>query len=180
MRTIVTIPMEVIWDSGLGIHNGNVSLVGRGRRFLAMVELLARSRCYWLERGICHHAGPGSRVPSVSDTAPVSWQTVQRSPLRPCDGMLVALPRAERPLVIFLGSYQLTCQAAQCDDGANDAWSAGWRIDQIGLGKPGELAGARLSPIFPDHRSAMAAARIAGMVTLEAMHAEAQRQLEYA
>ncbi|MFO3703964.1 hypothetical protein ACI6Q5_03030 [Xanthomonas codiaei] len=81
-------------------------------------------------------------------------------------------------MVIFLGSYRLTCRAAQCNDTAM-SWSAGWRIDQIGAGRAGELAGASLSHTFPTHRSAMAAARVAGMVTLEAMHAEALRQLEY-
>ncbi|MCC4605941.1 hypothetical protein HG421_05915 [Xanthomonas campestris pv. badrii] len=77
-------------------------------------------------------------------------------------------------MVIFLGNYQLTCHAVQCNDAAM-SWSAGWRIDQIGVSGAGELAGASLSPTFPTHRSAMAAARVAGMVTLEAMHAEAQR-----
>lgn len=46
--------------------------------------------------------------------------------------------------------------------------------------KAGDLARGELSPLFVDHRSAMAAARAAGMVILEAMHADAQRQLEYA
>ncbi|WP_425521767.1 hypothetical protein [Xanthomonas vesicatoria] len=45
--------------------------------------------------------------------------------------------------------------------------------------KRGELAGATLARTFPDDRSAMSAARSAGMVTLEVMHAEAQRQLDY-
>nr|WP_241235329.1 hypothetical protein [Xanthomonas euvesicatoria] len=57
---------------------------------------------------------------------------------------------------------------------------AGWDIAQIGIGRGANLAGAALSSTFPDHRSAMAAARIAGMVTLEAMHAKAQEQREYA
>lgn len=93
--------------------------------------------------------------------------------------MLVTNRRAEHTLVIFLGRYQLTCHAARSGDAA-ESWSADWNIEQIGTGKAsGELAGARLSPTFPDHRSAMSAARVAGMVTLEAMHAEAQRQLEY-
>ncbi|PKV12403.1 hypothetical protein [Xanthomonas prunicola] len=82
-------------------------------------------------------------------------------------------------MVIFLGNYQLTCYAAKGDTSAQ-GWVAGWDIAQIGVGGAGNLAGAALSPSFPDHRSAMAAARIAGMVTLEAMHAKAQEQREHA
>ncbi|MEA5125153.1 hypothetical protein [Xanthomonas floridensis] len=82
-------------------------------------------------------------------------------------------------MVIFLGSYQLICHAAP-SLGTDATWSADWRIEQISTGrKTGELAGATLASTFPDHRSAMSAARIAGMVTLEAMHAETQRQLDY-
>ncbi|PPT80485.1 MULTISPECIES: hypothetical protein [Xanthomonas] len=80
-------------------------------------------------------------------------------------------------MVIFLGSYQLTCRAIQ-GEGPSHGWAADWKIAQIGAGSAGKLAGSALSATFPDHRSAMAAARVAGMVTLEAMHAEAQRQLE--
>ncbi len=87
--------------------------------------------------------------------------------------------RAEHSLVIFLGSYQLICHAAR-SRGTDATWSADWRIEQIGMGrKRGELAGATLARTFPDDRSAMSAARSAGMVTLEVMHAEAQRQLDY-
>ncbi|MFS8468514.1 hypothetical protein EIQ04_20375 [Xanthomonas campestris pv. raphani] len=50
----------------------------------------------------------------------------------------------------------------------------------MGASKAGDLARGELLPLFTDHRSAMAAARAAGMVILEAMHADAQRQLEYA
>ncbi|PPT73605.1 hypothetical protein XaplCFBP3122_19840 [Xanthomonas arboricola pv. populi] len=82
-------------------------------------------------------------------------------------------------MVIFLGSYQLTCRAGQ-GDGPSRSWVADWQIAQIGAGSAGVLAGSALTAMFPDHRSAMAAARVAGMVTLEAMHAEAQRQLESA
>ncbi|MBB4129480.1 MULTISPECIES: hypothetical protein [unclassified Xanthomonas] len=81
-------------------------------------------------------------------------------------------------MVIFLGPYQLTCRATQGNTSTR-GWVADWRIAQIGASRTGELAGAVLSSLFPDHRSAMAAARIAGMVTLEAMHAEAQRHLEH-
>ncbi|PPV06556.1 hypothetical protein XBLMG947_2494 [Xanthomonas bromi] len=82
-------------------------------------------------------------------------------------------------MVIFLGSYQLTCHAAKGDTPSH-GWVAGWHIAQIGVGLATDLAGAALSPTFPDRRSAMAAARIAGMVTLEAMHAKAQEQREHA
>ncbi|AMV07993.1 hypothetical protein [Xanthomonas citri] len=78
-------------------------------------------------------------------------------------------------MVIFLGNYQLTCHAAKGDTPAH-----GWDIAQIGIGRGATLAGAALSSTFPDHRSAMSAARIAGMVTLEAMHAKAQEQREHA
>lgn len=90
--------------------------------------------------------------------------------------MLVTEP--SNRVVIFLGSYRLTCRAAQ-GDGPSRGWVADWQIAQIGS-SAGDLAGSALSATFPDHRSAMAAARVAGMVTLEAMHAEAQRQLESA
>ncbi|PPU04057.1 hypothetical protein [Xanthomonas arboricola] len=80
-------------------------------------------------------------------------------------------------MVIFLGSYRLTCRAAH-DDAPGCGWVADWQIAQIGAGSAGDLAGSALSATFPDHRSAMAAARVAGMVTLEAMHAKAQRQLK--
>ncbi|MCS3808928.1 hypothetical protein FHY19_001953 [Xanthomonas arboricola] len=93
--------------------------------------------------------------------------------------MLTTHRRAEPSLVIFLGNYQLICHAAP-SRGVDATWSADWRIEQIGMGrKAGELAGATLARTFPDHRSAMSAARSAGMVTLEVMHAEAQRQLDY-
>ncbi|TQT44270.1 hypothetical protein [Xanthomonas perforans] len=82
-------------------------------------------------------------------------------------------------MVIFLGNYQLTCHAVNGDTPAH-GWVAGWDIAQIGIGRGANLAGAALSSTFPDHRSAIAAARIAGMVTLEAMHAKAQEQREYA
>ncbi|AZR23516.1 hypothetical protein [Xanthomonas vasicola] len=78
-------------------------------------------------------------------------------------------------MVIFLGNYQLTCHAAKGDTLAH-GWVAGWDVAQIGVGRAANLAGAALSSTFPDHRSAMAAARIAGMVTLEAMYAKAQEQ----
>lgn len=91
--------------------------------------------------------------------------------------MLVTKPGNR--VVIFLGSYRLTCRAAR-GDGPSRGWVADWQIAQIGAGSAGDLAGSALSATFPDHRSAMAAARVAGMVTLEAMHAEAQRQLESA
>ncbi|MCL1500674.1 hypothetical protein [Xanthomonas nasturtii] len=80
-------------------------------------------------------------------------------------------------MVIFLGKYQLTCHAAKGDARAH-GWIADWHIARIGIGPAAELAGATLSPAFEDHRSAMTAARVAGMVTLEAMHAKAQQQRE--
>ncbi|XUP38254.1 hypothetical protein WAE31_18585 (plasmid) [Xanthomonas axonopodis pv. vasculorum] len=82
-------------------------------------------------------------------------------------------------MVIFLGNYQLTCHAAKGDTPAH-GWVAGWNIAQIGIGRGANLADAALSSTFPDHRSAMAAARIAGMVTLEAMYAKTQEQREHA
>ncbi|RBH91096.1 hypothetical protein BRL93_11030 [Xanthomonas oryzae pv. oryzae] len=81
-------------------------------------------------------------------------------------------------MVIFLGNYQLTCHAAKGDT-PDHGWVARWAIAPIGVGRAANLAGAALSPSFPDHRSAIAAARIAGMVTLEAMHAKAQEQREH-
>ncbi|MBB5767590.1 hypothetical protein GGR74_000979 [Xanthomonas arboricola] len=99
---------------------------------------------------------------------------------RSCGGTAICFTLVIEPgnrLVIFLGSYQLTCRAAR-GDGPSPGWVADWQIAQIGAGSAGDRAGSALSATFPDHRSAMAAARVAGMVTLEAMHAEAQRQLE--
>lgn len=89
----------------------------------------------------------------------------------------MASDRAEHALVIFLGRYQLSCNALPHPA---QGWRADWRIQQVGASKAGDLARGELSPLFADHRSAMAAARAAGMVILEAMHADAQRQLEYA
>ncbi|MEA9562872.1 MULTISPECIES: hypothetical protein [unclassified Xanthomonas] len=89
--------------------------------------------------------------------------------------------RTKRALGIFLLTGRLICRAA-LSRGIGEPWAAVGRIETAARVEKRELAGAALAPTFPDQRSAMFAGRSAGRGghAMEAIHAEAQRQLDSA